>query len=341
MIDFVSMISGAVPELTNIIGKFMNILYEAIGNFGWTVVVFTILLKLVLSPLDIWQKFAQRKQSLAMSRIQPYMAKLQKQYATRPDILKQKQAELYKKEKIGAGSMLASCLPMIVTMVVFLVVFTGFSSMVRYQNEMMVYNIIEGYNAMVNDPTITTITPEMIAALYKPESWLWVKNVFMPDTWSTVIPTIDQYLGSGLGAINAAPPDVNMANWYTTLLGPAASVHNKQSFWNISNWNGYFILPVLSISLSIVSAKAMQASSSAMASTGTEEQQKKQKNTQKIMLFIMPIIMGVFSMFYSAAFCIYMIINSLISTTFAVTFNIITKSKDKKRAEQELSTSYK
>lgn len=341
MMDFGTLIASTAPELTNIIGKFMNVLYEGIGNFGWTVVVFTLILKIALSPLDLWQKFAQRKQSLSMSRIQPQMAKIQKQYAARPDILKQKQAELYKKEKLGAGSMLGSCLPMIVTMVVFFVVFSGFTAMVKYQNELMVHTILTGYDQLVIEfGTAGAIPAERIAALYTPESWLWVKNIFMSDTWGNVIPTIDQFLGTGLGSIGAAVPEgINIPDWYNTLLGPAADGLNKESFWNASKWNGYFVLPVLSIGLSIVSAKAMQATSS-MAKTGTEEQQKKQKNTQKMMLFIMPLIMGVFSMFYSAAFCIYMIVNSLISTIYAITFNLITKAKDKAREAKELATTY-
>ena len=95
-------------EMTNLIGKFLLVLYNAIGDFGWTVVVFTLLLKTVVLPLDIWQKFSMRKQSKAMERIRPQLEKLQKQYANRPDILRQKQAELQKKEKIHVFCVVSS-----------------------------------------------------------------------------------------------------------------------------------------------------------------------------------------------------------------------------------------
>ena len=58
-----------------------------------------------------------------MARLQPKLAKLQKQYANQPQLLRQKQAELQKEEKLHP---LASCLPLIVTMVIFFVVFAGF-----------------------------------------------------------------------------------------------------------------------------------------------------------------------------------------------------------------------
>ena len=56
-------------ELGNVIAKLLDLLYQNIGNFGWTVVVFTILLKLILSPLDVWQRLSSRKQQKKMDFI--------------------------------------------------------------------------------------------------------------------------------------------------------------------------------------------------------------------------------------------------------------------------------
>lgn len=63
-------------EMTNLVGKFLLVLYNAIGDFGWTVVVFTVLLKTVVLPLEIWQKISMRKQSKAMERIRPQLEKI-------------------------------------------------------------------------------------------------------------------------------------------------------------------------------------------------------------------------------------------------------------------------
>ena len=56
-------------ELGNVIAKLLDLLYQNIGNFGWTVVVFTILLKLILSPLDVWQRLSSRKQQKKMEAL--------------------------------------------------------------------------------------------------------------------------------------------------------------------------------------------------------------------------------------------------------------------------------
>ena len=327
MMDFISLLS-AMPEHTNFIAKFIEILNNGIGNFGVTVIVFTLIFKIALLPLDMWQKFSMRKQSKNMERLRPQLEKLEKQYANKPDILKQKQAELQKGQM---GSMFGSCLPMIVTMVVFFVVLGGFNDYIRVENEKIVYTIAEAYNtALANG---TSLSPEQIAGMYHIEKFLWISNIYMPDTWSAVIPTMEQYVGSGMGALNATRPDIaNIANWYETLIGPAANLHNKANFWNIAKWNGYLILPILSIITSILSAKLLGASQ-ANTAVGTKEQQKTQQKTQKFMNYIMPIMFGVFSLFYSSAFALYIFISSLFSTIFNLIFNLIVKSKDKKRAE--------
>ena len=56
MVNLTQVLISSAPVLSNWIGKLIYLLYQGIGNFGWTVVVFTICLKVILSPLDIWQK---------------------------------------------------------------------------------------------------------------------------------------------------------------------------------------------------------------------------------------------------------------------------------------------
>lgn len=329
MMDF-SFLLTAIPEHTNLIARFIEILHNGIGNFGVTVIVFTLIFKFALMPLDLWQKFSMRKQNLNMARLRPQMEKLEKQYANKPEILKQKQAELSRGQMTG---MLGSCLPMIVTMVVFFVVLGGFNDYIRVENEKIVYNIAQAYNEAIANGT--PLTSAQLANMYTPESFLWIKNIYMPDTWSAVIPTLEQYVGSGMGALNSTRPDAaNIANWYETLIGPAAQMYNSPGFFKgFLKWNGYLVLPILSIVTSILSAKFMN-SGQANSAVGTKEQQQASQKTQKFMMYLMPIMFGIFSLFYSAAFALYIFISSLFSTIFSLIFNFATKRVDKKRAEQ-------
>ncbi|MBO7389994.1 MAG: YidC/Oxa1 family membrane protein insertase, partial [Clostridia bacterium] len=186
MVNLTSFLISSAPELNNLIGKFIyDVLYQGIGNFGWTVVIFTIILKVVLSPLDIWQKHTMLKNNRAMKIIAPELEKLKKTYANAPDVLQQKQMELYKK---NGYSMMGGCLPAIITIVIFFVVFSGFNAAVRYENERIVYELTQKYESVVEaNPDITTeaLDDEMVAAYNEEkQDWLWNKNVFMSDTYA-------------------------------------------------------------------------------------------------------------------------------------------------------------
>lgn len=325
-----TMLGVDAPTMTNWIGKLLLSLSDGIGNFGWTVVVFAIILKLVLSPLDIWQRASMRKQQKKAEVLRPKLEKLQKQYANRPDLLKQKQYELQKGSSLSA---LSSCLPMIVSMVVFFVVFAGFRAWVVYQNQHIVFTLNDIYITHIADVNSNKISMEalnsMLAEAYKPESWLWVKNVFMSDIGTNVIPSAQNFVSSGFGGINAPLPE-GMAIDYTTLVGPAMELYNKTSFWDIKHWNGYFILPILSIGTSFLSSFFTQKQQPKNV-TGTKEQQKTQQKTMKILNIIMPLMLGVFAILYSAAFAIYYFMSNVMSLLFTLSYTAIVNAIDKKK----------
>ncbi|MBI3554340.1 MAG: membrane protein insertase YidC [Elusimicrobia bacterium] len=87
-------------------------LHDATGNFGWSIIILTILLQLLLFPFT----FQSLKSMAKMRRLQPEIARLQQRYAKDQTRLSQETMELYKKE--GANP-LGGCLPMLMQMPVF------------------------------------------------------------------------------------------------------------------------------------------------------------------------------------------------------------------------------
>ena len=349
---------AAVSSIWKPIISLLDWMNGGIGNFGWTVVVFSIMLRLLILPLDIWQKITMRKQKAKMDAIRPQLEKLQKQYANRPDILRQKQYELQK----GTMNIFTSCLPMIFTLVIFTVVFQGFREYIVNYNQTIVSNLYNdvylqffkdnaeaisqvcGYQFMNGGEFIEGFIPsydyirqaklidELNAALvsgYTPEGWLWVKNVFMSDTWANVIPNLSNYTSTSIGGIGANLPDLAGVS-YDQLMTPIINNYNKTSFWNMSRWNGYFILPVLSIATSFLSTK-LQQKMQPVQMTGDEAQQKQQRMMNKIMTYLMPIILGFFAIMYSAAFAIYYFVSNFMTMITSITFNLIMKNADKKK----------
>ncbi len=121
----------------NWIGEAVGWIIGLFGSFvGLGIIVFTIVLKLVTLPLDIYSKAKMRKNSLKMEKMRPQLEKLQKQYQNDQQTYNMKMMELYKK---NGYSMFGACLPMIVTLVIFFVVLGAFTSYSQYSN-VRVYN---------------------------------------------------------------------------------------------------------------------------------------------------------------------------------------------------------
>ncbi len=360
---------AAVSSIWKPIISLLDWMNSGIGNFGWTVVVFTLLLRLLLMPFDIWQKISMRKQKAKMDILRPQMEKLQKQYANRPDILRQKQYELQKSAHIN---MFASCLPMIFTLVIFALIFQGFREYIISANEKIVsdlYNNVYVQFFIDNAQTITAQTgkavlneagqlaivpsytliqdaglvEELNAALvagYQPQSWLWVKNVFMSDTFANVVPNYNNFISTGFGGIAATIPDVPGTS-YNELMAPIISAYNKTKFFDIKHWNGSFVLPMLSILTSFFSTMLQQKMQPMQPmTTGDEAQQKQQKMMTKIMTYMMPLVLGFFAIVYSAAFAIYYFTSNLFMTIVTLIFNFIVKKKDEKKAAQPIIATY-
>ena len=263
-----------------------------------------------------------------MAALQPKLAKIQKQYANNPEMLRQKQYEL---QRSSGVNMLASCLPMIVTMVVFFVVFAGFRALVVYDNQLIVARLNDAYNEMVAAGASAEEINAHLAAMYQPEGWLWIKNVHMSDIGTNVIPSYENFISSGWGGINATLPNGLSAS-YETLVGPAMEVYNKQSFWDVARWNGYFVLPILAIATSFLSTMLLQKMQPQTNMAVDEEQKKAQQKSMKMMNYIMPLMLGVFAIMYSAAFAIYYVVSNILSTLTSVIFNLIIKKVDEKSA---------
>ncbi len=124
----------------NWIGKCIRWLCNTAGVVGVGIILFSLVLKLITLPFDIYQRISMRKQNIQMKANQEKMEKLQKQYANDKQMYNQKVMEMYKANGI---SMFSSCLPMILSMIIFIVAINAFNTYAQYSN-------IENYNTMVN-----------------------------------------------------------------------------------------------------------------------------------------------------------------------------------------------
>lgn len=133
-------------EGLNWLGRIIQWIVEIVPNIGLGIVLFTLILKVITLPLDVYSKASMRKNSLKMEKMRPQLEKLQKQYQNDQKMYNQKMMEMYKK---NGYSMFGACLPMIVTLVVFMIVLGAFSDYSQFTNVDVYRQMAESYNNAV------------------------------------------------------------------------------------------------------------------------------------------------------------------------------------------------
>ena len=311
-----------------------------VGNWGWAMVVFTILIRLVLTPLDYKSRVGMRK----TTKIQPKLTELQKKYANDKEKLNAKTAELYKKEGINP---LSSCLPMLLTWPILIIVFTAMRTAANHQLLGQVTEILNNQ------------TPGL-------EPWLWIKNLWMPDSlFSPAMPNLD--------TLRQIPADM-WQNWYSSLETVPVLMQNlnltAESFasgelmntlkileeamktgntayaeaisampgWTfnllitqltvVKDYNGLMLLPILSAATQILMTKITGGQQQQPASQGSQQA----ASTGKFMMWFFPIFSLMICFGYSSAFALYWVSGNVVSIVQTVVINKMLDSKEKKAA---------
>lgn len=319
-------------------GIFQNVLewiFGWVGNYGWSVVVFTVLVRLVLLPLDIKSKKSMR----AMTNIQPKVQALQKKYANDREKLNLKLNELYRKEHV---SPMAGCLPMLISLPILWWMFGAMRNMANEHTIQMILSIRD--------------TGEVPAL----QSWLWIKNVFQPDSFgASILPKVNDALNTimtvkgssilteanitaareflateqyaaiaaqyGANAFVSLP--LNLVFFHPTLTLPT-------SFANLFQYaNGLFILPIAAALSQLFMTKAMNGTQPKPDPNASQEQQAVANTMNSgFMKWLFPLMSLWFCASYNAAFAIYWMAANVIQIAQQMAVNWYLDRKDRQAA---------
>ena len=172
--------TGVIIPVFHWLGKFMS-------NYGLIILVLTILIKIVLSPLTFKTYISQAK----MRILAPDIAKINEKYPNQEDAMKkqQKTMELYR--QAGANPM-GGCLPMLLQMPILIAMFTFFPSCIELRGQ----------------------------------SFLWANDLSAPDKiweWSGNIPILSSLLGNHLSLFCLLMTATNIIyTWLTTKSQPSS-----------------------------------------------------------------------------------------------------------------------
>ena len=104
---------GVLWFIAQFLFSVLKILHTALGNWGWSIVILTVLIKLAFYPLSA----AGYRSMARMRAVQPRLLQLRERYAEDKAKLNQAMMEMYKQEKINP---LGGCFPILVQIPVFI-----------------------------------------------------------------------------------------------------------------------------------------------------------------------------------------------------------------------------
>ena len=275
----------------------MDMIYGVVGNYGLTIVLFTLVIKLIILPLDI----KQRKSMRAMQDLQPKIDAINKKYEKDPEKKSQKTMELYKKEKVNP---MGGCLPLLIQMPI---LFAMFAVMRHIGGE----QVVAMYETAAAGGT------------FVPESFLWIKNIWQPDNiMAAVIPSLSDLTGTLSAVKNNAiltEETVEMVrNNYEIVMKPVLEMYNT------GYANGWAILPIIAGASQYFTTWLMNGNRK-----GKPETQQSQQN--KMMNYMFPLMSVFFCWQYNAAFSIYWVTSNLYTIVTYAAFNFYFDKKAKKQ----------
>ncbi len=127
--DFESVMSARVLKPIVIFLEWMiRGFYQFTKSYGLSIVLMTIVIKIILYPLTFKSFQSMRK----MSALQPKINEIKAQYKNNSQQMNREVQALYKREKVNP---MGGCLPMILQMPIFYGLYTALSSMIELRNQ--------------------------------------------------------------------------------------------------------------------------------------------------------------------------------------------------------------
>jgi YidC/Oxa1 family membrane protein insertase len=139
------------------LGNILGFIFGITNSYAVSIIILTLLIKVVLFPLSITQIRSTKK----MNTVQPRIKELQAKYKNDKEQLNVKTMELYKENKINP---LSGCLPLLVQLPILFALF-----------------------AVLRDPATYVFNgSEEMAAEVLAKGFLWVKDLSQPDLISNI-----------------------------------------------------------------------------------------------------------------------------------------------------------
>ena len=278
-------------------GYLMDYLYRFTGNYGVSMILFAIIVKVIMLPIAAKSK----RSSMKMSRISPQVKKIQEKYADNPQKQNEAMQALYKEEGISLGG---GCLWAFIPLLILIPLY----NIVR---EPIVYMLHESRGE----------AKEIIRVIKEAAPELFGGNSYYHQM--TAAANISQY-AEQIKAAGIAVSERTLEGINFSFLGiDLSSVPSLNVFkWSAYDWAhiGAFLLPLLSAAGQVLSMIVAQKTNNSVITNENgvydDEAAKESKanQTSKTMLWMMPLMSLWIGFSMPCAMSLYWFIQGLVST---------------------------
>ncbi len=308
--------------------KLMAWLYEMTGNYGLSLIVFSLIINLVLAPFMAKSK----KSTMRTSRLQPRIQELQKRHAGNQQQLNAEMQKLYQEEGINpASGCLWSLLPMFLLLPIYRIVIMPISRMMYASAPRAGEAVVEAMKDYFTAQGVELASQGRSAFYVQIE----LTNLFHQSK--------DAILSALREAVDAAGAPLNLdlshlMDMDLSFLGvDLGATPTVSTLWS-GPWTwaaiGLFLIPVLSALLSWLSMTVSTKMNPAPA--GNEQS----AGMMKGMNFVMPLMSLWFCFIMPAAMGVYWIANSVFGMIRDVLLTMVFKKKlDEEDALREANRS--
>lgn len=183
----------------NIFGYLLNIINNFVNNYGFAIILFTIIIKLIMLPLSIKQQKTMKKSA----KLQNKMKELQFKYKNDQEKLNREMMNLYKQENMSPFS---GCLSAIVQFILLISIFYMVRFPLTYM-EKIDKTQLDIYVQQMKDDGI--VVSQAYAEIDIVREIDYLKEKFPEDETLNKINLNMQFLGLDLGKI----PQQNLGDW--------------------------------------------------------------------------------------------------------------------------------
>ncbi len=301
--------------ITRPLGWIIAQIYYLVQNYGLAIILFTIVVKLLMLPLQIKSQKGMRKQQ----KIQPLVAELQKKYANDKEKLQTEMMKLYKENDV---SMTGGCLPLLIQFPILI----GLYQVIQ---KPMKYLLSIDFSAEDVITKIGSVVTKMSEAFPDNQGFIDYLKMKPEDLANTIQKTsqIDfltwtRYLQDKFGEFSEWAFNFNFLGLDISSKPTAAFGHFSELFsGNFENISVILLLlvPIVAVLATWFSNKQMQKMSGTKPSS---DDQTGAAGMSKTMNLLMPVMTGYFTLIMPSALGLYWIASSIMQIVTQYLINI-------------------